>query len=104
MRSVLISDKKTGNTKSIEQSQYNKTAIEDIEHKTVVFNKVKHIVKTIESRLFPISTISEKKNNSVVSSILPFRVRITNIGIPAYGPNNVPPIGIAIVGFNNYIL
>lgn len=104
MRSVLISDKKSGNTKSVKQSQYNKTVIEDIRHKSIVLNKVKHIVKTIESRLFPITTISEKKNNSVVSSVLPFRVRITNIGIPSYGPNNVPPIGIAIVGFNNYIL
>jgi hypothetical protein len=35
---------------------------------------------------------------------LPFRVRFTNIGIPSYGPGNVPPIGIAIIGFNNYIL
>ena len=35
---------------------------------------------------------------------LTFRVRFTNIGITSYGENNVPPIGIAVIGFNNYIL
>jgi hypothetical protein len=35
---------------------------------------------------------------------LPFRVRFTTIGVPSYGLGNVPPIGIAIIGFNNYIL
>jgi hypothetical protein len=39
-----------------------------------------------------------------VKDELPFRVRFTNIGVNSYGENNVPPIGIAIVGFNNYIL
>lgn len=39
-----------------------------------------------------------------VKEELPFRIRFTNIGIPSYGPGNVPPIGIAIIGFNNYIL
>lgn len=37
-------------------------------------------------------------------TILPFRVKFTNIDIPGYGPSNVPPIGIAIIGVNNYIL
>lgn len=104
MRSVLISDKKIGNIKSIKESQYNKTVIEDIKHKTIILKKIQGLVKTIESKLFPIATISEQKNNAVVLSVLPFRVRITNIGIPSYGPNNVPPIGIAIIGVNNYIL
>jgi hypothetical protein len=35
---------------------------------------------------------------------LPFRIKFMNIGISSYGPSNVPPIGIAIIGFNNYIL
>ena len=42
--------------------------------------------------------------NVKVKDELPFRVRFTNIGITSYGENNVPPIGIAIIGFNNYIL
>jgi hypothetical protein len=35
---------------------------------------------------------------------VPFRIRVTNITVPGYSPTNVPPIGIAIIGFNNYIL
>ena len=58
-----------------------------------------------------------KENNSVASKIkpsrtgyssvkqiLPFRVKFSNITIPGYGPNSPAPIGIAVIGFNNYIL
>lgn len=36
-----------------------------------------------------------------INEVLPFRVKFINAGIPTY---NVPPIGIAIIGYNNYIL
>lgn len=39
-----------------------------------------------------------------VETVLPFRVRFTNIDIGGYSPSNPAPIGIAIIGFNNYIL
>ena len=35
---------------------------------------------------------------------IPFRIRVTNITVPGYSPSNIPPIGIAIIGLNNYIL
>ena len=38
------------------------------------------------------------------SSVLPFRLTITNIGIEGYDPANPPGIGIQIIGFSNYIL
>lgn len=37
------------------------------------------------------------------NEILPFRVRFSGIGIPGV-VGLVPPIGIAIIGVNNYIL
>lgn len=37
------------------------------------------------------------------NEILPFRVRFSSIGIPGV-QGLVPPIGIAIIGVNNYIL
>jgi len=40
----------------------------------------------------------------VINQTLPFRVKFSNIGVNAYGPNNPAPIGIAVVGFNNYVL
>lgn len=45
-----------------------------------------------------------KNRKSIVISELPFKIRITNITVPGYSPIDVPPIGLAIVGLNNYIL
>ena len=39
-----------------------------------------------------------------VATVMPFRVRFQTIDIGAYSPTNPAPIGIAIIGFNNYIL
>ena len=38
------------------------------------------------------------------TTILPFRLTITNIGIEGYNPNNPPGIGVQVIGFSNYIL
>jgi hypothetical protein len=47
--------------------------------------------------------VEECKNRlSEVIDKVPFRIRVTNITVP--GATNIPPIGIAIIGFNNYIL
>ena len=39
-----------------------------------------------------------------INEVLPFRILFTNIMVPSYSSSNIPPIGIAIVGVNNYIL
>lgn len=39
-----------------------------------------------------------------LSEVLPFRVSFSTITIPGYGSNNPAPIGIAVIGLNNYIL
>lgn len=39
-----------------------------------------------------------------LESMLPFRINFKNISYFGYSPNNPPPIGIAIIGDNNYIL
>ena len=39
-----------------------------------------------------------------INEVLPFRISFTNIMIPSYSSTDIPPIGIAIVGVNNYIL
>ena len=38
------------------------------------------------------------------TSVLPFRVSLTNIGLQGYDPANPPGIGIQVIGFSNYIL
>ncbi len=40
---------------------------------------------------------------SEFATVMPFRVNFQTIDIGGYSPTNIPPIGIAIIGFNNYI-
>lgn len=42
--------------------------------------------------------------NPVPMSIYPFRVGFTTVSTGGYSPTNPAPIGIAILGFTNYIL
>lgn len=72
-----------------------KTVIRDVQDKKVVF------VKTVDSYK---TKISDSNYNVRINDTLPFRVKFINIGINAYGPNNPAPIGIAVIGLNNYIL
>jgi hypothetical protein len=51
-----------------------------------------------------IAIVSDSKIKVKAEQFLPFRVRFTSIGIEGYGPNNPAPIGIAVIGFSNYIL
>lgn len=44
------------------------------------------------------------KGSIKFTELLPFRVKFINIGIEAYGPGNAAPIGIAIIGLNNYVM
>lgn len=48
--------------------------------------------------------IFKQDYNTKISKFLPFRISFQNIMIDAYGPASPAPIGIAVVGFNNYIL
>lgn len=38
------------------------------------------------------------------SDVLPFRVRFIQVDQAQYGPGNAAPIGIAIIGLNNYVM
>lgn len=53
---------------------------------------------------YSITKIVEPKRRVEIQDVLPFRVRFTTIGISGYGENNVPGIGLQIIGVSNYIL
>lgn len=63
-----------------------------------------NILKTIKQFSYPILNIKKSNKSTVIEQVLPFKIQFINIGIPSYGPSNIPPIGIAIIGINNYIL
>ena len=64
----------------------------------------KSTVLNVESKRVVEVNPTCKNRKSVVLYELPFKIRITNIKVPGYTPINVPPIGLAIIGLNNYIL
>lgn len=73
--------------------------------KSVLSNKLNGITKNIEQEDFAKIVKFNYSNRSIkVDQILPFRVKFTSIGIEGYGPNNVPPIPLQVIGFSNYIL
>ena len=70
----------------------------------VISLKQKQKAQTIESSDYPIARISEGRKTVRINEVLPFRIKFTNIMVSGYSQNNVPPIGIAVIGLNNYIL
>jgi hypothetical protein len=62
-------------------------------------------VGSVASLKYPKSTLTQVKYSKIqASQILPFRVQFTNIQIQGYDSNNPPPIGVFVIGINNYIL
>lgn len=72
--------------------------------KAIIIDKVKTLTRSIKASDFYKAKIRYKTGNAKVTHTLPFRVKFINIGIQAYGPGNAAPIGIAIIGVNNYVM
>lgn len=89
-------------TKRVKTSDYANASVKDVPHNVKVTDPTQTIrIKDVKSNT---ADIIAQTVNTKVSDFLPFRVRFINIGIQSYGPNNPAPIGIAIIGTNNYIL
>lgn len=48
--------------------------------------------------------INDIKYKSTIEDILPFRVQFINVGVFGFSKENPAGIGVAVVGYNNYIL
>ena len=65
------------------------------------------ILPTIENISFgSVETLATADYPATITatSILPFMISITNIGIEGYGVSSPPGIGVQVIGFSNYIL
>lgn len=70
-----------------------------------IFNKQETVLRSIDQYNFSQVSINQKDNKNItINEFLPFRVRITDIDIVGFGPNNVPAIPLQIIGISNYIL
>lgn len=103
MAKAVIIDSRIAKTSSVNTSDYSNTSIDSIDHNAKIID-IKHHFKVKEEVDYPITKVSPIPIYVNVEDILPFRIKFTNIGIEAYGPNNPAPIGIAIIGVSNYIL
>jgi hypothetical protein len=72
--------------------------------KAVIIDERKVNTRKLSAKVFPIFNIVRTRRTVVVNETIPFRVKFTNIGIEGHGPNNVPGIGIQVIGYSNYIL
>jgi hypothetical protein len=59
-------------------------------------------------RIFPIDysevKIKDFTRKTVITEVLPFRVKFTAIQIVAIGLGNTPAIPLQVIGYSNYIL
>ena len=60
--------------------------------------------KSVKQTNFNKVKIKEFPPKAKVESILPFRIRLTSINLATYNANNPAPVGISIIGGNNWIL
>jgi hypothetical protein len=71
---------------------------------SVISLKQKQKLRSLDTKNYPISKISEGRRTVKINQVLPFRISFTNIMVPGYSASNPAPIGIAVIGLNNYIL
>jgi len=69
----------------------------------VIANSSSNKVRAVSTIDYPKTNILYSARLTKINEVLPFRIKLTNIGIPsAY--SNIPGIGLQVIGINNYIL
>ena len=53
---------------------------------------------------YPLIQVEDFTRNTLITDILPFRVKFTAIHIQAIGLGNTPAIPLQVIGYSNYIL
>lgn len=103
MAKAVIIDIKPGYTGSVKNTDYANSTVSGESH-TAKITDIIHDAKTVTVDYVIAKAISESHTAKAIP-ILPFYVKFKTIGIEGqYGPSNPAPIGIAVIGTNNYIL
>ena len=53
---------------------------------------------------YPLIQVEDFTRNTLITDILPFRVKFSAIQIVAIGLGNTPAIPLQVIGYSNYIL
>jgi hypothetical protein len=70
----------------------------------VISNKGYSITQVASTIDYPITRIVNPTRIVRINETLPFRIRFINVGIDPLDRNNIPGIGLQVIGYSNYIL
>ena len=71
---------------------------------TAIITDKTNTTRKIAEKDYSRFTIVPSKRTVTINETLPFRIKLTNIIVPGYNANNIPGIGIQVIGYSNYIL
>jgi len=71
---------------------------------SAVITDKSNLTRKVEEKRYSRFSIVPSRRIVRINETLPFKIRLTNITVPGYGPNNIPGIGLQIIGYSNYIL
>ena len=70
----------------------------------VILNELNNKTKRIFPIDYPLIQVEDFTRNTLITEILPFRVKFSAIQIVAIGLGNTPGIPLQVIGYSNYIL
>jgi hypothetical protein len=103
MATVKITATDSFISKNIKTSDYPQVEISNNSRNSDIRDN-KRISGPVETSNYPISRINFSPINVKAESVLPFRIRFTEIDIAAYSARYPAPIGIGVIGSSFYIL
>lgn len=103
MATVVFTDSSVRTVKSVVDSEAKNFKVLPDKSSVKVID-LDHNASKIESVNYPIIKPIKSYQQTTAESILPFRVKFTSVGIEGYTANRPAPIGVAVIGVNNYIL
>lgn len=103
MATAKIVTKTTQKLREIKPKNFLRSRVTDSGFASDIKDKV-NFVRLIEEKNSFKNIIVDLSPATKISQTLPFRIRLTNIVVPGYSANNIPGIGVQVIGFSNYIL
>ena len=70
----------------------------------VILENIKGKTESIFPIDYPEVRIEDFTRKTIITEVLPFRVKFTAIQIQAIGLGNTPAIPLQVIGYSNYIL
>jgi hypothetical protein len=70
----------------------------------VILDELNNKTKRIFPIDYPLIQVEDFTRNTLITEILPFRVKFSAIQVVAIGLGNTPAIPLQVIGYSNYIL